>query len=331
MTRFYKESGGDLGFVVDLLHAGELVALPTETVYGLAGDALRPEVVRKIFEVKMRPFIDPLIVHIANYGQVGEIAEPPRELELLAESFWPGPLTVVLSKKAKVPDLVTAGLPSVAVRMPSHSCIREVLRQSGLFLAAPSANPFGYLSPTSAVHVRDSLGAKVPYVVDGGNCAHGIESTILGMQNPHEPVLLRSGPIGPEKLEAVLGRQVNIPSKDLEGQDDVTQIAPGNLKKHYSPHTLLDLFPHGSCISKIFAVCEVPTALVLYQRKNETPASEHCFWLTEDGDPAAAAKNLFALLRKLDGGNYGRLLVEMAPTDGLGVTINDRLRRAAAK
>jgi len=331
MARFYKESDGDLRSVVDLLHSGELVALPTETVYGLAGDALRPKVVRKIFEVKMRPFIDPLIVHIANYRQVGEIAEPPRELELLAESFWPGPLTVVLSKKAKVPDLVTAGLPSVAVRMPSHSCIREVLRQSGLFLAAPSANPFGYLSPTSAVHVRDSLGDKAPYVVDGGNCKHGIESTILGMQNPHEPVLLRPGPICREKLEAVLGRQINIPSGDLEAQGDVNQIAPGNLKKHYSPHTPVDLFHHGSCVSKNFAGSEVPTALVLYQRKNENPANEHCFWLTEDGNPEVAAQKLFALLRNLDGGNYGRLLVEMAPSDGLGATINDRLRRAAAK
>ena len=331
MARFYKESGEDLKSVVGFLLSGELVALPTETVYGLAGDALRPNVVRKIFEVKMRPFIDPLIVHIANYGQVGEIAEPSRKLELLAESFWPGPLTVVLTKKDKVPDLVTAGLPSVAVRMPSHSSIREVLQQSGLFLAAPSANPFGYLSPTRAAHVRDSLGAKAPYIVDGGNCKHGIESTILGLQNPHEPVLLRPRPISREKLEAVLGLKVNVPCKGFEEDDGVNQIAPGNLKKHYSPHTPIDLFPNGSCLSKILTDSKVPAALVLYQRKKENPANEHYFWLTEDGDPEVAAQNLFALLRNLDGGNYGRLLVEMAPSDGLGASINDRLRRAAAK
>jgi L-threonylcarbamoyladenylate synthase len=331
VARFFKESVEDFRSVVDLLHSGELVALPTETVYGLAGDALRSNVVRKIFEVKMRPFIDPLIVHIANYGQVEEIAEPPRELDLLAESFWPGPLTVVLPKKAKVPDLVTAGLPSVGIRMPSHSYIRKVLQQSGLFLAAPSANPFGYLSPTRAVHVSNSLGPKVPHIVDGGNCKHGIESTILGLQNPNEPVLLRPGPIAREKLETVLGRQVNIPCKGFDKEGEVNQIAPGNLKKHYSPVTPMDLFPNGSSAPKIFTKDKAPTALVFYQRKKETPANEHCFWLTEDGDPEVAAPKLFALLRNLDGRNYDRIYVEMAPSEGLGATINDRLLRAAAK
>ena len=189
MTRLYGTGGGDLDRVAAWLRGGELVALPTETVYGLAGDALREEAVRQIFEVKMRPLIDPLIVHVAEMAQVEALAEAPPELELLAAAFWPGPLTVVLPKRPVVLDLVTAGLSTVAVRMPAHPVMREVLKKSGLCLAAPSANPFGYVSPTRAEHVADSLAGRVAHVVDGGGCEHGIESTVLGLQDPQRPVM----------------------------------------------------------------------------------------------------------------------------------------------
>ena len=328
MTRFYTTEGEDLESVADLLRHGELVALPTETVYGLAGDALREEVVRKIFEVKVRPFINPLIVHVAGLEQVAEIAEAPLELEDLAVQFWPGPLTVVLPKKAVVPDLVTAGLPSVAVRMPAHPFMREVLRRSRLFLAAPSANPFGYLSPTCAAHVLESFGEKIVHIVDGGQCAHGIESTVLGLQDPQNPVLLRPGPIGRRQMEAVLGRPIRKMAGHPEAQ---AQQSPGNLKKHYSPHTPVELLPHG--VKEISQSDELPTACVFYSKGDTSvtmPSFVDAFWLTEDGDSETAARNLFTLLRKLDGGQrYARILVEEAPDAGLGNVVNDRLRRAA--
>ena len=179
MTRLYGAEGLDLDYVAELLLSGQLVALPTETVYGLAGDALREDVVRQIFDVKMRPFIDPLIVHIAELRQGKILAEISTEVELLAGKYWPGPLTMVLRKRPVVPDLVTAGLPTVAIRMPAHQAMRQVLQKSGLCLAAPSANPFGYVSPTRAQHVIDSLSGRVAHVVDGGDCQHGIESTVI--------------------------------------------------------------------------------------------------------------------------------------------------------
>ncbi len=329
MTRLYGAGGGDLDCVAALLRDGELVALPTETVYGLAGDALRPEVVRRIFEVKMRPFIDPLIVHVADLGQVEELAEVPPELEALAAGHWPGPLTVVLPKRPVVPDLVTAGLPTVAVRMPAHPVMREVLQKSGLCLAAPSANPFGYVSPTRAGHVADSLEGRVAHVVDGGVCQHGIESTVLGLQDPGRPVLLRPGPVSREALESSLGREVRSGAAHLDGQ---AQESPGLLKKHYSPGVDVELLPQG--FSDWPPELGAGQACVLFCRRDmgEAPRGLDLFWLTEDGSPSAAAHNLFALLRKLDGlEGCSKVWVEEAPAGGLGDAINDRLQRAAAQ
>ena len=329
MTRLYGADGLDLDCVTDLLLSGQLVALPTETVYGLAGDALREDVVRQIFDVKMRPFIDPLIVHIAELRQGKILAEISPEVELLAGKYWPGPLTMVLRKRPVVPDLVTAGLPTVAIRMPAHQVMRQVLQKSGLCLAAPSANPFGYVSPTRAQHVIDSLSGRVAHVVDGGDCQHGIESTVIGLQDPDRPVLLRPGPIGREQLEATLDREVRRATAHLDKQ---AQVSPGLLKKHYSPAVDVDLLPHG--FSDLPTEITSGQAMVFFQRPKHITGDEDydLFWLTEDGDPTVAAQNLFALLRKLDSGSrYSRLWIEQAPSEGLGSAINDRLKRAAVK
>ena len=329
MTRLYGSSREDLDCVAQRLCAGDLVALPTETVYGLAGDALREAVVRKIFEVKMRPFIDPLIVHVADLGQLETIAETSPEMERLSTAFWPGPLTVVLPKRPIVPDLVTAGLPTVAVRMPAHPVMRTVLQQSGLCLAAPSANPFGYVSPTRAEHVTDSLSGRVEHVVDGGECQHGIESTVVGLQDPSRPSLLRPGPISREQLEACLGREVGSAPAHLDTQ---AQTAPGLLKKHYSPRVEVELLPHGF-VAWPQEACSGQACVLFRRRKaGDVPSGADLFWLTEDGRPSTAAHNLFALLRRLDGlEGCGKVWIEEAPAGGLGDAINDRLRRAAAR
>ncbi len=329
MARFLKAGEQDLDIVVSLLCAGELVALPTETVYGLAGNALREESVRRVFEVKSRPFIDPLIVHLADYEQVEEIACVPAVLEQLAESFWPGPLTVVLKKKEIVPDLVTAGLSSVAIRMPAHSFIRRVLQRSKLFLAAPSANPFGYLSPTCAEHVRDSLGGQIEHIVNGGECVHGIESTVLDLQDPRNPVLLRPGPVDQQRLEAVLGRLVQGRATKLCASMSEAVPSPGLLKQHYSPRTPMHLLPSG--IMDLPEYAKGPVAMIQFKRQSDRviPSNMQSFCLTEDGDLCVAARNLFALMRRLDGDGYALLLVEEAPPGGLGDAINDRLRRGA--
>lgn len=309
------------------LRAGEIVAVPTETVYGLAANALEVAAVRKIFEAKGRPFIDPLIVHVADAEQVRNFAETTPLFEKLAARFWPGPLTIVLRKKACIPDLVTAGEPTVAVRVPAHPVMRAVLAASGLPLAAPSANPFGYVSPTTAAHVRDSLGGRCPHILDGGPCAHGVESTIVHLADPAGVRLLRPGPVSAAELEAALGVPVHPAPSHMD--QHAAQVAPGMLDRHYSPHTPLILRPYGAAAP---AITGERVALV-WQRRPETlphDGAEHC-WFSESGDPAEVAKNLFALIRHLDTQKFAALLVEAAPAGGLGDAINDRLRRAAAK
>jgi L-threonylcarbamoyladenylate synthase len=208
LAKIFRGTKGDLLFLAQRLRAGELVAVPSETVYGLAADALSAKACRGIFRAKDRPAADPLIVHVASIAQAGSIAELSEPARKLMRKFWPGPLTLVLPKKPAVPDVVTSGQPSVAVRMPGHPLFLKLLALTGTPLAAPSANPFGYVSPTTAQHVQDGLGKRIRYILDGGPCEVGVESTILDLRDPLRPRLLRPGKITKRELEKVLGRRV---------------------------------------------------------------------------------------------------------------------------
>lgn len=311
----------------ELLRAGEIVAVPTETVYGLAANALDERAVRRVFDAKGRPFIDPLIVHVADLAALEGLAEPSPHLAKLAAAFWPGPLTVVLRKRGCVPDLVTAGEPTVAVRLPAHPVMREVLRVSGLALAAPSANPFGYVSPTSAAHVRDSLGERCPHILDGGPCAHGVESTILHLADPAGVRLLRPGPVTAEAVAALLGVPVAAAPSHMDNK--AAQVAPGMLDRHYSPRTPLTLHAPGA-LPRVFGPGRIA---VIHRARPASPTvdgAEH-FWFSESGEPAEVARTLFALVRHLDAQGFDALHAEASPAGGIGDAINDRLRRAAAK
>lgn len=315
--------------IVVALRNGDLVALPTETVYGLAADALNPQAVKKIFEVKGRPFIDPLIVHTFDLDQVEELADLNEIVYKLAEKFWPGPLTLVLPKKSIVPEIVTAGLSSVAIRIPKHPIFREILAASKLSLAAPSANPFGYLSPTEAHHVEKTLGNKVKYIIDGGPCSIGLESTILKLTDPDNPEILRPGPISAEDLETVFGFKPTCYS--TANSQKSAQIAPGLLKSHYSPRTRLQLFESDNIPE--FSGCESKSAIIFLKgpRASEENQFVNVFWLSEDGDLNEVAKNLFSLLARLDHQSFDSIYIEVPINKGIGVAINDRLKRAAHK
>ena len=316
-------SPADLSRAAELLRSGEIVAVPTETVYGLAADALNPAALAKVFASKGRPLVDPLIVHVASAAEVDRVAEPDARLGRLA-AFWPGPLTVVLRRRPVVPDLVTAGRETVAVRVPAHPAFRVLIEAAGP-LAAPSANPFGYVSPTLASHVRDSLGERCPWIVDGGPCAHGVESTILDLSSPGVARLLRPGPIPREALEAALGAPVETVARAAPA--DQAQLAPGMLERHYSPRTPIRLFARGAEP----VIPPAHAALLLQARRPAATPGAETFLLSESGDPAEAARALFALLRKLDRRGFEVIVAELAEETGVGVALNDRLRRAAAR
>lgn len=322
-SSFLTAAPADLARAAELLRQGACVALPTETVYGLAADATNPAALAQVFAIKGRPLLDPLIVHVLDQAALAQVAEPDPRLAKLAQ-LWPGPLTVVLRRKPVVPDLVTAGKDTVAVRIPAHPLFREVLRLAGRPLAAPSANPFGYVSPTKAAHVRDSLGGRCPWIVDGGACAHGVESTILDLSVPGRARLLRPGPIPVETLRELLG-EVEIVTRAAPAH--AAQDAPGMLERHYSPATRVALFPHGTS-----PVITAPRSAVLFLgRRAAPPAAADVFLLSESGSTEEAARHLFDLLRQLDGRGYAIIHAELAPPAGLGAAFNDRLTRAAAR
>lgn len=314
----------------EMLQAGEIIAVPSETVYGLAGNALNEAAVRRIFSVKGRPFIDPLICHFDSMETVRREVFVSAEMELLAKAFWPGPLTIVAHKRKGIPDIVTAGLPSVAVRIPSQPIFRSLLQILNFPLAAPSANPFGYVSPTSAEHVEHTLGNKIPAILDDGPSQIGIESTILDLRKPSQPIILRYGPVQSEEIEYILKTNVkdavNSPSTGAHDERK-NQVAPGRLSRHYSPNTHVELVCYGN-----ESDAEEPsTATLLNKRPNATVVTPNLYWLSEDGDLTAIAHNLFEMLQKLDHLGYQKIRVEKCPNQGLGKAINDRLVRAASK
>ncbi|MDR1010719.1 MAG: threonylcarbamoyl-AMP synthase, partial [Opitutaceae bacterium] len=272
-TRIYRGTPRNIALLARALQRGELVAVPTETVYGLAGNALSTDACAAIFRAKGRPANDPLIVHVYDLAQLDRLAHRNPAVEKLARAFWPGPLTLVLPKKDVVPDSATSGLPSVAIRMPAHPVFRALLKKCGLPLVAPSANPFGYISPTCAGHVRDGLRGKIRHILDGGDCAIGLESTIVDLRDPRRPAILRPGKIGAGEIARVLrvsvdadvgananvgvsvgvGAGVDVGAGVRGGAGVVAQkkhraggvlaggvraaLAPGMLTKHYSPRT----------------------------------------------------------------------------------------------
>jgi L-threonylcarbamoyladenylate synthase len=326
-TRVYKGSVANLRRLARALQRGELVGVPTETVYGLAGNALDPEACREIFRAKGRPTADPLIVHIHDWSQLEQLAEPNEAAKRLAKAFWPGPLTMILPKKEIVDDIVTSGLPSVAIRMPGHRLFRRLLKLCRLPLAAPSANPFGYVSPTTAAHVKAGLDGKIRHILDGGAARIGLESSIVDLRDPKKPRILRPGAITREQMEKILGCRV-LTKKAGARKKSGAQVAPGLLKRHYSPHTPVVL--HEKIANSPWEAEPGNEAwLLLSQPKGETP--KNVFWLDERGALDCAARRLFGVLRSLDTAGYVRIHAELAPGTGLADAINDRLRRAAAK
>lgn len=302
----------------EFLRNGKLVAFPTETVYGLGACALNPQAVARIFEVKERPFFDPLIVHIADLAMAREICDfsDPRALRL-AERFWPGPLTLVVPKKPVIPEIVTAGLPTVAVRMPAHPVALQLIRKAQVPVAAPSANRFGRLSPTLAAHVAKQIGDRIDLILDGGKCPIGVESTVLELVD--SPVLLRPGGIPLEDIERVIGRVQEAPPSN-------SPRSPGQLPSHYAPSVPLRIVPQDTPPPPGLRVGLLAFSSVKYPERFAQVEV-----LSPSGDLREAAANLFACLHRLEEGGLDLIFAEPVPETGLGRAIMDRLRKAATK
>jgi L-threonylcarbamoyladenylate synthase len=315
------EIGEDIIKAKAILESGDLVAIPTETVYGLAAKALDPNAVAKIFEAKNRPSFDPLIIHVASISFFKKYAKNiPDEILEIAEKFSPGPITFLLEKQDVIPDIVTSGLPKVAIRIPNHPQTLQLLKSIDFPLAAPSANPFGYVSPTKAEHVYEQLGEKIPYILDGGQCKVGLESTIVGFEDG-KLVIFRKGGLSIEELSSVFKGEIVI--KDHSSSNPQ---APGMLDKHYAPNKKMALFEENTSISNISKI-----GFLGFDKKRDTFFLENQFILSENGDLKEAAFRLFEGLRWLDKQQVDQVYIELVPETGLGVAINDRLRRAAAK
>ena len=299
----------DISKAVEILRGGGLVAFPTETVYGLGADATQDHAVAKIYAAKGRPSFNPLIVHVADAKAAFALGEFSGDALKLAGQFWPGPLTLVVPRKPScaVSLLASAGLPSIALRVPAHPLALELLRDVGLPIVAPSANPSGRISPTTAQHVREGLGDKVDYILDGGACAVGLESTIVSLLD-ETPRLLRAGGLARDAIEDALGR-------NLQEAEGGPLHAPGQLESHYAPRALMRLHATQwrdgeACLG--FGTMDAPLNLSL------------------KGDVVEAAANLFSMLHQLDQSNASVIAVAEIPMQGLGEAINDRLKRAAA-
>ncbi len=323
-ARTYRGTPRNLARLARALREGELVAVPTETVYGLAANALDARACRRIFRAKGRPANDPLIVHLHALEQLSLVAVPNDAAIALARAFWPGPLTIVLPKRAAIPDVVSSGLTSVAVRMPAHPLLRRLLKLAGVPVAAPSANPFGYVSPTSAAHVRASLGRRIAHILDGGAATIGVESTIVDLRDPKRPRVLRPGAVTREDLERVLGRPIAVRRRAA----GAAPVAPGLLARHYSPRTPAVL--HEALSEQAAARSPKSEAWVFISRPRDL-RGPNIFWLDDRGDLRGAARRLFATLREIDAGSFSRLHLERARGGGLAEAINDRLARAAAR
>ncbi len=308
---------------VELLRAGKMVALPTETVYGLAADALKPEAAAQVFAVKERPRFDPLIVHLPSRDWMDRIARIPEGdralVDQLTKRFWPGPLTLVLPRQSIVPDVVTAGLDTVAIRMSSHPVFALIVRAFNGPVAAPSANRFGRISPTTAQHVIEELHGRIPFIVDGGPTRIGVESTVVSI-NKGKIRVLRKGPVTAEELSEY--------PCDEHVETNTRIISPGQLPVHYAPHTPLRVVTDSRSFS-------IPpgqrVGLLAWNSVEGTDRFAGFRILSAKKDPIEAAASLFRLLRELDALNLDMILAEEMPEGGLGAAIMDRLRRAESR
>jgi len=303
-----------------LLKEGEVVAIPTETVYGLAGNAFEPKALAKIFAAKERPTFDPLIVHIADIAQLTDIAKDiPDSAYKLAEAYWPGPMTIILPKKDCIPDLCTSALPSVAVRFPSHPIAQAIIKESGLPLAAPSANLFKHVSPTTAEHVAAQLADRIAGIVDGGPCSVGVESSIISLVG--EPTVMRPGAITPEMFKAILG-EVKI--KESTSKPGQPMLAPGQCDTHYRPQVPL----YYGEVPAGYTLPEHTVRIAFGTQTGPIPATVN---LSATGDMVEATSKLYAFMHDLDDPKFDLILVDPIPNTGVGMALNDRLKRASIK
>ena len=312
----------DIQKAVQLLIEDHLVAIPTETVYGLAGNIFSEKAIKSIFSTKQRPFFNPLIVHISSVKSLNNlVTHVPEKAKLLAAAFWPGSMTLVLKKSKTIPDIITAGKDTVAIRVPNHPITLELLKKIPFPLAAPSANPFGSISPTNPVHVENYFKNSIKMVLDGGSCTNGIESTIIGFEN-EEPVIYRLGALPLEEIEAVVGK-ISIKNKKEEKPD-----APGMLARHYAPKTNTFL------VDDVGAEIEKNTGkkigvLVFKTSLNNENITE--IILSKNGSLQEAASRLYSAMHDLDSRNLDLIIAERFSEFGLGKSINDRLQRATFK
>ena len=305
------------------LKKNKLVAIPTETVYGLAGNAYDESALVEIFKLKNRPFYNPLIVHIRSASSISDVAiDIPESAMILAEKFWPGPLTLVLKKQPHISDLITAGKDTVAVRVPNHPVALALLDKLDFPLAAPSANPFGSISPTNADHVFNYFGGKLEVILDGGECEKGLESTIIGFEN-NQPVLYRHGSTSSEEIEKITGKLSTITNSEK------TPNAPGMLSRHYAPNTATYLTNNVVELIKCFKGKRI--GILVFKNQINGKGIIHKEILSKSGDLNEAAKNLYAAMHRLDENNLDVIIAERLPDIGLGKTMNDKLERATKK
>jgi L-threonylcarbamoyladenylate synthase len=329
-----KES---LRLAVECLKRGDIVGFPTETVYGLGGDALSPLALEKIFEVKSRPKVDPLILHIASHEQLSLITEGITEnAKKLIQQFWPGPLTIIFNKKPVVPDLATAGLSTVAVRMPRHLIALALIKNSNCIIAAPSANKFQSISPTTALSVEKELGSSVPFILDGGPCQVGLESTVLSLID--EPTILRPGAISLQDIEGVLGTSVRQGGQNrvLHLADLSPKASPGLFKFHYAPKTPLKLFNSlelAEFIAKKRSRNQMTESILICfssdeRKKFDKKGFKKLVVLSNCGNLDEAGRNLFSALRQADEENFKYIFALECPREKIGLALNDRLKKA---
>jgi L-threonylcarbamoyladenylate synthase len=315
--------GKNLNMAAELLGAGELVAIPTETVYGLAGNALNKDAISKIYSAKNRPATNPLILHISDINQLKKhtIKIPDMALKL-AEKFWPGPLTLLFEKSNNILPEITSGLNTVAIRIPNHPLTLDLLNKISFPLVAPSANPYGYISPTSARHVSNQLGKKIKYILDGGDCERGIESTIVGFEK-EIPIIYRKGIITPEDIKKITGHvQLHQPKSD-------TIITSGMSLSHYSPITPLYLSQNIDKSISSFSGKNI--GLLVFCKKRNYVEDEKQVILSPKGSLEDAARNLYKALHYLDSLKLEAIIAETVPEEKIGIAINDRLNRASQK
>lgn len=314
----------DIDLAVAALNRGELIAIPTETVYGLAAKATLPEAVEQIFKVKKRPVTNPLILHFQDLNAALPYIDKPFEDVLsLAGRFWPGPLTLLLPKTKLVPDIITAGYDRVAIRVPAHPMALTLLKRLKAPVAAPSANPSGYISPTLPSHVENQLGDKISLILDGGSCTRGIESTILGWDTSKQPVIYRSGSITAEEIALALGKAVKI----LDSEGKKTE-APGMLSKHYAPKNVTLVTDNIEAAIKLHKDKKLGVIRAMPNANKTTVYKE--LILSKNGKLEEIAKNLYAAMHKMDSLNPDLIIIETVPQEGIGIAINDKLKRAAS-